>query len=279
MKEWIQLETSTTHNHKQAMMQITGMTCAACANRIEKGLNKVEGVELVNVNFALEKASVTYNPEKVNVKLLVEKIEKLGYGMVKEVVDFHLEGMTCAACANRIEKGLNKLPGVIIATVNFALETAHVEYSPSEVSVAAMQDKVTKLGYTAISKVDNKNTEDHRINEVRSQQRKLLLSTILSLPLLWSMVSHFSFTSWMYVPDLLMNPWMQLLLATPVQFYIGKQFYVGAYKALRNGSANMVVLVALGTSAAYFYSLYLTLEWMFESVHHGHRCIMRRVPF
>jgi Cu+-exporting ATPase len=265
------LGTSATHTHKQTTMQITGMTCAACANRIEKGLNKIEGVEAANVNFALEKASVTYNPEQVNVKQLEEKIEKLGYGTVKEVVDFQLKGMTCAACANRIEKGLHKLPGVAYATVNFALETARVEYSPSEVSVAAMQNKVSNLGYTAISKVDHKNAEDHRIIEVRSQQRKLLLAAILSLPLLWSMVSHFSFTSWMYVPDLLMNPWIQLLLATPVQFYVGKQFYVGAYKALRNGSANMDVLVALGTSAAYFYSLYLSLEWLFAnpSAHHG----------
>src|SRR5206468_7864706 len=91
---------------------------------------------------------------------------------------------------------------------------------------------------------------------------KLLGSAILSLPLLWSMVSHFSFTSWIWAPELLMNPWFQFLLATPVQLYIGRSFYIGAYKALRNGSANMDVLVALGTSAAYFYSLYLTVDWI-----------------
>ncbi|MEX1029656.1 MAG: heavy metal translocating P-type ATPase [Paenibacillaceae bacterium] len=188
----------------------------------------------------------------------------------KQII-MQITGMTCAACANRIEKGLNKLPGVTHATVNFAMETARVEYSPSEVSVADMQSKVMKLGYKAISKLENTNEVDRRENEVRSQQRKLLLSAILSFPLLWSMVSHISFTSWIYLPEILMNPWLQVILATPVQFYVGKQFYVGSYKALRNGSANMDVLVSLGTSAAYFYSLYLTLEWFFtdNSIHHG----------
>lgn len=247
------------------------MTCAACAIRIEKGLNKLEGVTEANVNFAMEKASITYDPAKVDIRRLEEGIEKLGYGTVKEVVDFQLEGMTCAACANRIEKGLNKLPGVTNATVNFAMETARVEYSPSDVSVSDMQNKVQQLGYKAILKTGNEAAHDHRAKEVQHQKRKLLISAILSLPLLWSMVGHFSFTSWIYMPEILMNPWLQLLLATPVQFYVGRQFYVGAYKALRNGSANMDVLVSLGTSAAYFYSLYLTIAWYVGGggAHHG----------
>ncbi|MBO9609876.1 MAG: copper-translocating P-type ATPase [Paenibacillaceae bacterium] len=169
--------------------------------------------------------------------------------------------MTCAACANRIEKGLGKLPGVTNATVNFAMETARVEYSADEVTIEDMQEKVKKLGYEALVKQENRNAGDHRLHEIRQQKLKLLVSAILSFPLLWTMVGHFSFTSWMYTPEFLMNPWVQLLLATPVQFYIGKQFYVGAYKALRNRSANMDVLIALGTSAAYLYSLYLTIDW------------------
>ncbi|QRG67197.1 heavy metal translocating P-type ATPase [Brevibacillus choshinensis] len=266
------MQATATNENKQVNLQITGMTCAACAIRIEKGLNKVEGVSAANVNFAMEKASVTFDPAKVDVNQLEQSIKKLGYGTAKETVDFQLEGMTCAACANRIEKGLNKLPGVTKATVNFAMETAHVEYSASEVSVADMQKKVEQLGYKAILKTgDEANAVDHREIELNHQKRKLLLSVIFSLPLLWSMVGHFSFTSWIYMPKILMNPWVQLLLATPVQFYVGKQFYIGAYKALRNGSANMDVLVSLGTSAAYFYSLYLTLDWYANggSVHHG----------
>ncbi|MEI0737368.1 heavy metal translocating P-type ATPase [Paenibacillus sp. JTLBN-2024] len=256
---------------KQKTVQITGMTCAACANRIEKGLNKMEGVDSANVNFALERATVTYDSDKVNDEAIEATIKKLGYGTVKEVTRFKLEGMTCAACANRIEKGLNKMPGVTNASVNFALETATVEYSPAEVSVADMQSKVKQLGYKAVAQSDEEEHADTRDQVVRKQKRKLIVSAILSIPLLWAMVAHFSFTSWIYLPDLFMNPWFQLVLATPVQFYIGWPFYVGAYKALRNGGANMDVLVALGTSAAYFYSLYLTIDWYAKggNLHHG----------
>lgn len=186
-------------------------------------------------------------------------------------VTFDISGMTCAACANRIEKGLNKLPGVSQASVNFAMETASVSFSPSEISVDDMQGKVKQLGYAAALKAEEKKTQEHRSKEARKHKLTLLLSAILSLPLLWSMVGHFSFTTWIYVPDLFMNPWFQLVLATPVQFYVGAPFYRGAYKALRNGGANMDVLISLGTSAAYFYSIYLTIQWSMAgaSAHHG----------
>lgn len=265
------VEATATQETKLTTLQITGMTCAACANRIEKGLNKLEGVASANVNFAMEKANVTYDPTKVDKGKLEQTIQDLGYETAKEVVQFQLEGMTCAACANRIEKGLNKLPGVRSAAVNFAMETARVEYALDEVSVADMQNKVKQLGYEAILKEENSQAADHRLIEIQHQKRKLIISAILSLPLLWSMVGHFTFTSWIYMPELFMNPWFQLILATPVQFMIGRQFYIGAYKALRNGSANMDVLIALGTSAAYFYSLYLTLNWYTAGgdAHHG----------
>ncbi len=182
-----------------------------------------------------------------------------------------LEGMTCAACANRIEKGLSRLPGVASASVNYAMETAKVEYSPAAISVTDMQHKVEQLGYKALVKQERDDAAGRREEAAHKQKLKLLLSAILSLPLLWSMAGHFSFTSWLYTPALFMNPWFQLLLASPVQFYIGKSFYIGAYKALRNRSANMDVLIALGTSAAYFYSLYLTIDWYASgsSAHHA----------
>jgi P-type Cu+ transporter len=186
-----------------------------------------------------------------------------------EQTTLQITGMTCAACANRIEKGLNKLAGVEKATVNFALETAHVEYSSTSVTIPDMLKKVEQLGYQAAPKAEKEETGDRRQQAIRSQKQKLAASAILSLPLLWAMVGHFSFTSWIWVPELFMNPWFQLILATPVQFIIGRQFYVGAYKALRNGSANMDVLVALGTSAAYFYSLYLTMESLNQALHHN----------
>ncbi|MGW6380747.1 heavy metal translocating P-type ATPase [Peribacillus butanolivorans] len=247
-------------------MQISGMTCAACATRIEKGLNRMEGVEEATVNLALEKSVITYDAEKLSTQDFEKKIQDLGYDVVKEKKEFTITGMTCAACATRIEKGLNKMDGVSKANVNLALENATVEYDPSEASPIDIIQRVEKLGYGAIIKDDNKESVDFRQKEIQKQKRKFIFAVILSFPLLWAMVSHFSFTSFIYMPDFLMNPWVQMAFATPVQFIIGKQFYVGAYKALKNKSANMDVLVAMGTSAAYFYSVYQSIIAI--GVHH-----------
>lgn len=253
---------------KEATLQITGMTCAACSNRIEKGLKKIEGVKEANVNLALERSTIIFDPSKTSPQAFEEKIEKLGYGVVSEKVEFAITGMTCAACSTRIEKGLNKLEGVTKASVNLALETASVEYSPSQIAPQDITQRVEKLGYGAKLKSEEKEEEQsYREKELSKQKGKFWFSFILSVPLLWAMVSHFTFTSFIPLPHMLMNPWVQLALATPVQFVVGKQFYVGAFKALRNKSANMDVLVALGTSAAYFYSLYFSLKSLGSSAH------------
>ncbi|MCM3161506.1 heavy metal translocating P-type ATPase [Metabacillus litoralis] len=257
-----------TQEIKEAVLPITGMTCASCAVRIEKGLKKVEGVEEANVNFALERTSIKYNPNVVRIEDFKKKINDLGYEVVEEKVDLAIIGMTCAACATRIEKGLNKIEGVTNATVNLALESATVAYNPSQTETKEMIEKIEKLGYQASEKGEQKeDVADLKAKEIETQQGKFFFSLILSIPLLWAMVSHFSFTSFIYLPDMFMNPWVQLALATPVQFIVGKQFYVGAYKALRNKSANMDVLVALGTSAAYFYSLYLSIVSIGSEAH------------
>lgn len=246
---------------KDTTFAITGMTCAACSTRIEKGLNKMEGVEKANVNLALEKSTISYDPSVVKPADIQQKIEKLGYGVATESVELNITGMTCAACSTRIEKGLNKMEGVSEANVNLALETASVSYNPGMISAKDIIKKVEKLGYGAERKQEkNKETTDHRQKAIQKQKWKFIISAILSFPLLYSMVGHFSFTSFIYMPDFFMNPWFQFALATPVQFIIGSQFYIGAYKALRNKSANMDVLVALGTSAAYFYSLYQSIK-------------------
>ena len=253
---------------KEATLQITGMTCAACSNRIEKGLKKIEGVKEANVNLALERSTIIFDPSKTSPQAFEEKIEKLGYGVVSEKAEFAITGMTCAACSTRIEKGLNKLEGVTKASVNLALETASVEYSPSQIAPQDITQRVEKLGYGAKLKSEEKEEEQsYREKELSKQKGKFWFSLILSVPLLWAMVSHFTFTSFIPLPHMLMNPWVQLALATPVQFVVGKQFYVGAFKALRNKSANMDVLVALGTSAAYFYSLYSSLKSLGSSAH------------
>lgn len=255
-------------DQKEANLQITGMTCAACANRIEKGLNKLEGVEEANVNFALETTKIKYDPNITDIAKFKEKVQALGYDLVMDRTEFDITGMTCAACANKIEKRLNKLDGVEKATVNFALETAQVEFSPSQISVQDMKEAIKKLGYSLEQKQEKAGEQvDHRQKEIEKQQGKFLFAAILAFPLLWAMVSHFEFTSFIWLPDMFMNPWVQFALATPVQFIIGGQFYVGAYKALKNKSANMDVLVALGTSAAYFYSLYLSIASIGSDAH------------
>lgn len=247
---------------KEVSMKVSGMTCAACANKIEKGLSKMEGVQEANVNFAIETTKVIYDPQYTSPKDFENKIEKLGYHVLHEKDEFDISGMTCAACATRIEKRINKMEGVSQANVNFALETISVEYDPETVRASEMVEVVKKLGYNLIPKQDQEDKVDHKEREIENQYGKFLLSAVLTLPLLWTMVTHFEMTSFLYMPDMFMNPWVQLALATPVQFVVGAQFYRGSYHALRSKSANMDVLVALGTSAAYFYSIYLGWEWM-----------------
>ncbi|MDY8024982.1 heavy metal translocating P-type ATPase [Paenibacillus polymyxa] len=254
------MENRATDGDKQTTLHITGMSCAACASRIEKGLNRIDGVAQANVNLALEQASISYDPKQVEIPEFRDKIASLGFGTVSEEANLNVTGMTCAACATRIEKGLNRMPGVTGATVNLAMETAHVEYAAGSMAVGDLVSKIEQLGYGAIPQSAEDNIADVRSKDIHRKKWKWIVSAVLSFPLLWAMVAHFSFTSWIYVPELFLNPWFQLVLTTPIQFVIGWQFYVGAYKALRNGSSNMDVLVALGTSAAYFYSLYLTLR-------------------
>ncbi|RDW19418.1 heavy metal translocating P-type ATPase [Oceanobacillus chungangensis] len=231
---------------------VTGMTCAACSNRIEKVLNKIDGVE-AQVNLTTEKATIDFDPAKTSMDAIASKIENMGYGVLTEKSHLDVFGMTCAACSTRIEKVLNKQAGVTLANVNLATESASIEYNPGMIDEAEIIRKIQKIGYDAKPKEDKQEKQTHKERQLKLMKTKLIISAVLSLPLLLTMLVHLF---GMNIPELLMNPWFQFILATPVQFIIGWQFYVGAYKNLRNGGANMDVLVALGTSAAYFYSLY-----------------------
>lgn len=144
------------NNLKEVSIQISGMTCAACSTRIEKGLNKMDGVEQATVNLALEKSTITFDKAKLSEVDFEKKIEALGYGVVKQKSEFDITGMTCAACSTRIEKGLNKMQGISQANVNLALEKATIEFNPSEVSIADIIAKVEKLGYGAHQKKEDK---------------------------------------------------------------------------------------------------------------------------
>ena len=256
IKEVIAVTENKNTTSRSVQLKISGMTCAACSARIEKGLSKLAGVEKAAVNLASEKAVVTYDPAQINPEAMVQKIHDLGYEVIKDKVEFAITGMTCAACAARIEKGLQKLPGVYAANVNLATERAFVDYNSGELTTAEMQAKVKQLGYEAhnIAAGGEDKEKDLREAEINKQKRRFLLSVVLSFPLLLAMISH-SFGIFHGFSSFFMQPMVQLLLATPVQFIVGWPFYRGAYNALRNGSANMDVLVALGTSSAYFFSL------------------------
>jgi Cu+-exporting ATPase len=241
---------------------ITGMTCAACATRIEKNLSKVDGVKQANINLASEKATISFDPNQASVEQMIEKVKKTGYGVREEKATLSISGMTCAACANRIEKGLNKVNGVLRAHVNLANEKATVEYIPGKTNIDQIIAAVQKAGYNAKSDQDRNADSERgaRVKEYRHQRNMFVLGAILSFLFLPQMVSDFNVTYGFFPGfEFHLSPWIQFLLATPVQFYVGWRFYSGAYKALRGGSANMDVLVAMGTSAAYFYSLVLTI--------------------
>ncbi|TRM12147.1 copper-translocating P-type ATPase [Lentibacillus cibarius] len=245
---------------------VTGMTCAACSNRVEKVLNKMDGVE-AKVNLTTEKASVDYDPSAVSVDDISARIEKLGYGVEMEKAELDITGMTCAACSNRIEKVLNKQNGVKVASVNLATESASVEYNPGLMEETDIINRIKKLGYGAKVKTEEENQQSAKEKQLTRMKTKLITSAVLAAPLLLTMLVHLFNVS---LPSILLNPWFQFVLATPVQFIIGWQFYVGAYKNLRNGGANMDVLVALGTSAAYFYSLYEALKTIGNPAYEPH---------
>lgn len=253
---------------KQATLPIEGMTCAACATRIEKGLNRMDGIAEASVNLASERAAVQYDGDAVTLQQVVDKIEHLGYKVPVETLDLQIEGMTCAACSTRIEKGLSRMQGVQTAAVNLVTETAKVTYIG--LKQEDILNKISQLGYTGrLKKEEGKGEQESPTQRnMRRLRNTFLVSALLSIPLLWSMVGHFSFTSWIWVPEWFMHPWVQMVLAAPVQFIIGARFYVGAFKALRSGSANMDVLVALGTTSAYVYSVYLAWQWQIGELHH-----------
>ncbi|MCE5766423.1 copper-translocating P-type ATPase [Staphylococcus pseudintermedius] len=180
---------------------------------------------------------------------------------------FKITGMTCAACSARIERMLQREAGIDQINVNLVMENGTVKYDPSQISIEEIYERVAKIGYEAFPMETKDETAKRKSDELKRQKGKFIISLILALPLLYTMFGHFSFLGFIPVPELLMNGWFQFILATPIQFVLGWQFYVGAYKSLKSKSANMDVLVAMGTSAAYFYSLYLMLTHLGHSGH------------
>jgi len=246
---------------KKETWNVFGMSCAACAARIEKGLSRLDGVKSASVNLATEKAVVTYDDSIVDDSRIEETISGLGYKAVKEeqgeaTVTLNIGGMSCASCAARIEKKFSRMDGVSEARVNLATERATVRYNPGKVRVPDMIAAVESIGYTAaVAESSYDREREQREMEIKNLRNTFVISAVLTAPLLLGMIL------WMAglrgpVVAFLHNQWLQFALTTPVQFIIGARFYRNAWKALKSGSANMDVLIAMGTSAAYFFSLY-----------------------
>ncbi len=244
---------------------IRGMSCASCVEKIETGLSKIEGVKEVSVNFAAEKASVLYDPSTVSVRRLVQQIETTGYEIRAEKTAIPIRGMTCASCVEKIETQLRRLPGVINASVNFGTEKAAVEYFPSVLSLEDLRKAIRDAGYEPVTVHDEAAAVDYekqaREREIRELGLKTLVGAVLSIPLLLAMLSE-----WLALPAWLTNHWVQFLLATPVHVWVGWQFHVGFWKALKHGTADMNTLVSLGTNAGYLYSSAVTFAPGFFAV-------------
>jgi len=241
-------------------LPLSGMTCAACAARIEKVLNRLPGVA-ASVNFASEHARIEMSSSETTPQQIVSTVEKAGFGVPLQTLELGIEGMTCAACATRIEKVLNRLPGVE-AVVNLASERARVRFQPGVVDAAQLVAAIDRAGFVGRIADDRSREEEkaRKLTVYRAELRRFWIAAVLTLPLLAQMVTMLGADAGQHQDAL--PRWLQLLLATPVQFWIGWRFYDGGWKSLRGGGANMDVLVALGTSAAYIFSLIVTLAGM-----------------
>ncbi|MEK1906139.1 MAG: heavy metal translocating P-type ATPase [Pseudomonas sp.] len=227
-------------------LPIHGMTCASCAGRVERALSQVPGVQQSSVNLASEQARVV--APAVQLDALISAVAQAGYDVPLQRIELAIGGMTCASCAGRVERALAKLPGVRSASVNLASERASIEVIqglPAEQLVAA----VDTAGYQARLLTDA--PQQDPAHALRRERLRVLLAVLLAAPLVLPMFAEWFGLHWM------LPAWVQFALATPVQFVLGARFYVAAWKALRAGSANMDLLVALGTSAGYGLSLYL----------------------
>jgi len=230
-------------------LQVLGMTCASCVMRVEKSLKAVAGVKDAMVNLTTEQASVTAG-SSVSTDMLAAAVRKAGYDVATQEIALQVEGMTCASCVGRVEKALLKIPGVLSASVNLATERATVR-ALSTVSAAILQLAVQKAGYAA------KPVSDAGLQTKRASMPEwvfVAISAALTLPLVAPMLLQLFGVDWM------LNGWLQLALAAPVQFWLGARFYRAGWKALRAGSGNMDLLVALGTSAAFGLSTYLLVK-------------------
>ncbi|GAB1471415.1 heavy metal translocating P-type ATPase [Chloroflexota bacterium] len=264
---------------KQLTLPITGMTCANCVATVERSLKKMDGVQTAVVNLSSERATVDFDTSKLGLGDFIARVNRAGYGVATGEADLVIKRLSDDNDARRLEKALIKLDGVLEAQVTFTTEKARVKYVPTIITQAELRRAVSAAGFEALELGgDAQDAEamarEHEINE---QRRLLIIGLIFTVPLfVLSMSKDFGL-----LPDFVYSGmdmggmreaqpwfnWVMLALAAPVQFYVGWQYYVGAFKSLRNKSANMDVLIAMGSSAAFFYSLPITFGWLMGHVY------------
>ena len=262
---------------KQITLPVTGMTCAMCVKNVERSLTRADGVADVSVNLATEKATVDYDADRVNAGDLIERLEKSGYGVAAASIDLPITGMTCAMCQKNVARALSKTDGVISAHVNLASEKASVRYLPGLARRRDLVAAVERAGYGVIDASAADAPEDAeaaaRQAETDRQTRLVKIGAVFTIPLtILSMARHFLhqvpilMDSFAFLAD---DVWLFIFgaLATPVMLLLGRQYASGAQKSLRNGSANMDVLVAMGSSAAYIYGIIVLLGIVFGFSH------------
>jgi len=254
---------------KTLTLPVSGMTCVNCAQTVERNVRRLDGVHEANINFASEKLSLVYDDALVGTDDVVARIRKAGYDVPERTVDLPITGMDCVNCANSVQRSLRKVEGVLDANVNFATEHALVRAAPN-VTRQELVAAVERAGYGVVEAADEAELEDAeqaaREAEIRHNTRRVLVGVLFTVPLLilsmgrdLGLLGHWAHADWVN--------YLFWALATPVQFWVGREFYRGAYTSLRSGSANMDVLIALGSSAAYFYSIPVTLGLLGDHVY------------
>ena len=239
-------------------LPITGMDCAGCAANIEKALSGLEGVDRANVNFANARATVLFSPRLLKPEDLIKTVRGRGYDVAVSSIDVPIQGIVCASCVQKIESALLEKKGILKAAVNLATGKARVEYLPTEVGVEEIWDTIEAVGYKVIrlsGEFDEDFERKARSKEYENLKRKFFIALVFSIVVFMGSSPHF----FPWIPRLLNNYVLLWALTTPVQFWIGAQFYRGAWGAFRHRNADMNTLIAVGTSAAYFYSVAATV--------------------
>ena len=241
----------------QITLPITGMTCANCVATVERNLKKVDGVNQATVNLSSERATVEFDPNLATLDDVISRVRRAGYDIAIGDADFIVQRMSDDNDARRLESDLSQLDGVLSAQVSYGAEKTHVEYIPTMISQLDLRKAISQAGFHAVETGGEFEDAERKARqaEIAKQRRLLTIGLVFTIPLfMLSMARDFGLLPAQIADSVWLN-WVFFALATPVQFYVGWDYYVGAYKALRNGSANMDVLIAMGSSAAYFYSI------------------------